>query len=54
MPNEADIEMANRRGWAAYINGRNRADCPYEDGPERNAWLQGFDLSSGLSHAILF
>lgn len=53
MPNLADIKMAERRGWATYINGGTRADCPYKNGPERDAWLKGFDFSSSQSHAVL-
>ena len=48
-----DLELAERRGWAAFINGRARVECPYPDGPEREAWFRGYDLSAAQPHAVL-
>ncbi len=53
MPNEANIEMAERRGWAAYINGRGLGQCPYPEGPEQDAWLRGYTRSALSPHAVL-
>ncbi len=53
MANNVDIEIAERRGWASYICGGKRTDCPYKEGPERNSWLKGFDLSASQPHAVL-
>ena len=53
MPNNADLELAERRGWASFICGTDRSDCPYEHGPEREAWLRGYDLSAAQPHAVL-
>ena len=46
--------MAERQGYASYINGRARDACPYPPGAERDGWLRGYDLSAASPHAVLF
>ena len=48
-----ETAMAERRGWASYINGRARDACPYPAGAEREAWLRGYDASATQPHAVL-
>jgi ribosome modulation factor len=50
-----EIKLAKRRGYASFITGKPRGECPYalDAGPEREAWLAGWDESSTTPHAVL-
>ena len=52
-PTTPEIAAAERRGYASYINGRERDACPYPPGAERDGWLRGYDLSAASPHAVL-
>jgi len=52
-PATPEIAAAERRGYASYINGRERDACPYPPGAERDGWLRGYDLSAASPHAVL-
>lgn len=49
MPEETDLELAERRGWDAYLNGRGPGQCPYWDRPEQDAWLRGYFRAAAAS-----
>ena len=53
-PATPEIAAAERRGYASFINGRERDACPYPPGAERDGWLRGYDLSAASPHAVLF
>jgi len=47
------IEEAERRGYAAFINGKGLKDCPMENDEEKSAWVRGFNLSASTPHGVL-
>ena len=52
MKTKADYEAAERAGYAAYLNGRDREDCPEKDVRLKKSWLHGFDYSESIPHGI--
>lgn len=40
---KSDIE---RQGREAFQAARRRGECPYTHGPNRKAWLKGYDQSA--------
>jgi ribosome modulation factor len=50
---DPEIQEAERRGYAAFINGRGLKDCPMENNEEKAAWVRGFNLSANTVHGVL-
>ena len=39
-----NLELAAKKGVAAYVNGKKKQDCPYPKGSaSRKAWNFGYD-----------
>jgi ribosome modulation factor len=50
---DAAIDLARRRGWEAFINGRDRSANPYITEELRTEWWRGYDEAAARPHAVI-
>ena len=48
-----EVEAAERRGYAAFINGKGLKDCPIDNEDEKAAWVRGFNRSAATPYGGL-